>query len=365
MTTQHGYLVLADISGYTAYLAGVELDHAHEILSDLLETVLGRLTTLLTFSKLEGDAVFVYAPEASVPRGELLLELMEATYVAFRDRQTSMHYRTTCTCNACRNIPTLDLKFFVHHGDFVLQTVAHVTELVGSDVNLAHRLMKNHISEATGWRAYALFTEAGLSHMGLRPDDLHPQVEAYEHLGEVQTHSLNLHARYHAITESRRIIIAPQDAHEQMAFEFKAPLPVIWEWFNDPRKRGQWMQSEIRPVTRVNGRAVAGARNHCVHGNKEVVVEDLLDTRPFEYYTVAHTPQGQNATLTMTYFFSPATESGTHVRITFRGHFSGLPSFLVRPMTKFIIQRNIKGHWTFEKIDDLIAANQPTRVEAG
>ena len=38
-TMQHGYLVLADISGYTAYLAGVELDHAHEILSDLLETI--------------------------------------------------------------------------------------------------------------------------------------------------------------------------------------------------------------------------------------------------------------------------------------------------------------------------------------
>jgi len=38
MTTQHGYLILAEISGYTAYLAGVELDHAHDILTDLLES---------------------------------------------------------------------------------------------------------------------------------------------------------------------------------------------------------------------------------------------------------------------------------------------------------------------------------------
>jgi hypothetical protein len=29
--TQHGYLVLADISGYTSYLAGVELTHARDI----------------------------------------------------------------------------------------------------------------------------------------------------------------------------------------------------------------------------------------------------------------------------------------------------------------------------------------------
>jgi hypothetical protein len=29
--TQHGYLVLADISGYTCYLAGVELTHTREM----------------------------------------------------------------------------------------------------------------------------------------------------------------------------------------------------------------------------------------------------------------------------------------------------------------------------------------------
>ena len=65
--TQHGYLVLADISGFTSYLAGVELDHASGILSDLLETIVGRFKTLLTIAKLEGDAVFAFAPEAKVP----------------------------------------------------------------------------------------------------------------------------------------------------------------------------------------------------------------------------------------------------------------------------------------------------------
>ena len=32
-------LVIADISGYTSYLAGVELDHAQDILADLMDTV--------------------------------------------------------------------------------------------------------------------------------------------------------------------------------------------------------------------------------------------------------------------------------------------------------------------------------------
>jgi len=84
--TQHGYLVLADISGYTSYLAGTELEHAQEILTELLETIVDHFKSMLTISKLEGDAVFGYVADAKAPRGETLLELIEGTYVAFRDR---------------------------------------------------------------------------------------------------------------------------------------------------------------------------------------------------------------------------------------------------------------------------------------
>ena len=35
-------LLIADISGYTRYLAGSELDHAQDILADLMTTVVGR-----------------------------------------------------------------------------------------------------------------------------------------------------------------------------------------------------------------------------------------------------------------------------------------------------------------------------------
>ena len=129
--TQHGYLVLADISGYTSYLAGTELEHAHEILTDLLEIIVDHFRSVLTISKLEGDAVFAHAPEARLARGETLLELIEATYVAFRDGVEAARRRTTCECNACRAIPSLDLKFLLHHGDYILQNVSGIAELVG------------------------------------------------------------------------------------------------------------------------------------------------------------------------------------------------------------------------------------------
>src|SRR5260221_4556535 len=211
--TEQGYLVLADISGYTSFLASTELDHAHEILTELLTLIVNTFTPVLTLSKLEGDAVFAFAPSSRMARGETVLELVEATYLAFRSRVESMHRRTTCTCEACRAIPRLDLKFITHYGDFILQEpIAGLRELVGSDVNLAHRLMKNHITEATGWKAYAMFTERTLQTMNVQPSNMHLEVESYEHLGDVKTYSADLHKRYAELAAERHIALTPDDA---------------------------------------------------------------------------------------------------------------------------------------------------------
>ncbi|HJR79062.1 MAG TPA: DUF2652 domain-containing protein, partial [Anaerolineales bacterium] len=235
--TQHGYLVIADITGYTSFVAGTELDHSYEILADLLGVVCEKIESILIFHKLEGDAVFAYASESMITRGETLLELIESTYVAFRDKQTSMKRATTCTCNACRNIPSLDLKVIAHYGDYVIQEVRNIREMVGSDVNLIHRLLKNHVSESTGWRAYMMFTEQSLTHLKLNFENAHLQVEEYEHLGQVKTYNIDLHQRYKEITEERRVLIEEKDADLVFRIDFSTPPPVTWEWIQDPFKR--------------------------------------------------------------------------------------------------------------------------------
>ena len=53
--TQHGHLLLADISGYTSYAASTELTHSQEILTELLETIIEKFKPLMTFSKPESD----------------------------------------------------------------------------------------------------------------------------------------------------------------------------------------------------------------------------------------------------------------------------------------------------------------------
>ena len=132
-------LVIADISGYTAYLAGTEIAHAENVLQDLLETVEGQLAPLRLIA-VEGDPLFTFAPGGGAVGGTQLLDIIDASYFAFRRRLRDIATATTCECNACALIPRLDLKFVCHAGQAVRQVAFGRENLVGPDVITVHRL---------------------------------------------------------------------------------------------------------------------------------------------------------------------------------------------------------------------------------
>jgi len=195
-------MILADISGYTSFVAQTEIEHADLALSYLLETIVEKIAGLLTISQLEGDAVFAFIEDSQLQEAQSLLELIDRTYLAFREKALALYSQATCPCRACRALPTLDLKFMLHHGEFLIQTVAGVSHLLGTDVNLIHRLAKNHVSESTGWKGYALFTDQILERIQTEKDSFVQQTESYEHLGEVETYILDMHARYEVMKAS-------------------------------------------------------------------------------------------------------------------------------------------------------------------
>lgn len=94
--THSGYFVIADISGYTGFLAGNELAHAHGILAEISKLLIEKLSAPFRFVELEGDAVFVFAPEVAVEDSERLVDIIEACYAAFRIRLDQMASNTSC-----------------------------------------------------------------------------------------------------------------------------------------------------------------------------------------------------------------------------------------------------------------------------
>ena len=122
-TAQPACFLIADISGYTGYLADVELDHAQDILADLIGAVVSALRPDFRLAKLEGDAAFTYRLAGTID-GSMLLDTIERCYFGFRRRRRDVRQATSCECNACVRIPDLNLKFVVHHGQVLRQRIA-------------------------------------------------------------------------------------------------------------------------------------------------------------------------------------------------------------------------------------------------
>ncbi len=339
---EQGYLVLVDISGFTPFVAESELDHSQAILSEILNLIIRNLTPTLSIAEIEGDAVFAYVPRKNLPRGETLLEIVEATYVAFRDKRESSRRMATCRCKACQMIPGLDLKFIAHYGEYIQQNIEGKQKPLGSCVNLIHRLLKNKVNEATGWRGYALFTEQSLTSMDVHPMNVHTQIETYEHLGDVTTFSINLDDRYKELTDERRVFLQPEEADVVITTSFPVSPSDLWVWLNDPEKRTSWrIGSAWHSGERPGGRTERGSSNHCSNSD---AVELILDWRPFNYYTVNLLKPPMNLISTMSLESLP---DGTRLTSTFRFN-RPLPRWARRVLCKFVVGKGMKMEQSLE-----------------
>jgi hypothetical protein len=100
-TPETGFLVIANLTGYTAYLSRSEIEHAPAIAGDLLETIVGRLDPPFRLAKFEGDAAFLVVEDGRAD-GSLLLDAVEASYLAFRRRlRDRVRDLATARCRSC------------------------------------------------------------------------------------------------------------------------------------------------------------------------------------------------------------------------------------------------------------------------
>jgi uncharacterized protein YndB with AHSA1/START domain len=279
-------LVIADVSGYTSYLTGVELDHAQDILADLMTTVVGALRPPFRLSKLEGDAAFVYAAAGKVD-GSLMLDAVDTTYFTFRRRLRNIKQANRCTCKACTAIPTLDLKFVVHHGPIAIQRIAGRQELAGRDVILVHRLLKNDVAARFSDRAYALITDACVKAMGLDAVGLRllSHSESVDHIGAVNCWIHDVEAAWRLEDETSALEVTAKSALIVRSFETPAPRQLVWELLTVPGHQPKWSAgTDIVVEQTLNGKRGPGTVNHCMHGD-QAIIQEILAWRPPDYLT--------------------------------------------------------------------------------
>ena len=195
-STRPVVLMIADISGYTRFMVAsdTEIAHSQYIISQLIHSIIEHVELPMEVSKLEGDAIFLFAPKdnrdfsgngVSLKIGNKLIHFFEA----FHDRLGELDsggpaVSGKCTCGACSNIDALKLKLVVHSGQAHFYRIREFNELSGSDVILVHRLLKNSVPH----QEYILMTESAWSDIDFSHEiEIEEGCEHYEHLGDIKT----------------------------------------------------------------------------------------------------------------------------------------------------------------------------------
>jgi hypothetical protein len=289
-----GYFIITDISGYTEFLTESELDHAHETLQSLFDVQLENIKFPLKISGFRGDAIFIYTPETCFVNPQSFLETLENLYIVFSDTLRQMQYNTTCPCNACRNIHKLDLKMCIHYGEYIVQKLGDREELLGSDVIVPHRMLKNNVIQNTGIHSYALFSEASAQALGLQNlcDPLTPHKEQYEHLGEVNMLVHNLKNAWEKEQTRKRHIVNAGDAWIKFEVEIPFPPSLVWDAITTPELEGPLLGLEfVKRVDELGGRTGPESKFHCAHSSGDFF-NKVVDWKPFDYYTVQQNVAG-------------------------------------------------------------------------
>jgi uncharacterized protein YndB with AHSA1/START domain len=313
--THEGYLLIADITGYTRYLSESELEHAQETLKALLELLVENTRSPLVISRLAGDAVISYGLREDFFQGQTFIEKIEDTYVTFRKTLERLVLNNTCRCNACANISSLDLKFFIHYGTFGIQRISDHVELIGSDINLLHRLLKNSVTEETGFRAYALYTAPAIRQ--LDAEDLAETMtrhnEFYEHLGEVEDFVQDMQP----VWEEKRSATAVTFPHDRLMWQgeihIRMPRERVWDYLIQPEFRKTLIGVDRMEIAnRTHGRIAPDSVYQCYHGDK-FFPQVILEWQPFERMILSESSPMSHAISAISEYRLDTTEAGTRL----------------------------------------------------
>lgn len=192
MKSGRSVLLIADIGGYTDYMSThrLTLAHAEVNTARMLERMIDAAPGW-ELVEIEGDAAFL---ARNVPDGADAAAV-EQTLAAAVSMHRAFHLErryvaaNLCPCSGCKQAQRLKLKFVAHVGDVAKQAIRDRTKLVGIDVILVHRLLKNPVDIAE----YVLLTDelhrAAAAELPVPAREVAPELEGF---GTVRAHFLDV-----------------------------------------------------------------------------------------------------------------------------------------------------------------------------
>jgi hypothetical protein len=239
-----GLIFIPDISGYTSFVNSTAIQHSKHIMEELLEVVIDANILDLELSEIEGDALLFFK-EGPAPNIEELLNQVRKMYMDFHQYLKKFDTQRICSCGACSTAHNLNLKFISHYGEIAEKDIKGRKVLFGSDVILAHRLLKNHIDS----NEYALLSDQLVD--SCDPDSrfselswsrIYREKEIYD-LGEVNYCFIELGNLMQDVPEPETVDYSlPGANHLQYEFSkvIEAPLDLVFNVISDYNIRSKF-----------------------------------------------------------------------------------------------------------------------------
>jgi hypothetical protein len=192
MGTGHALLLIADIGGYTEYMRShrMSLAHAEVNTARLLEKVIDAADGF-ELIEIEGDAAFLSRQVDTAVGDATVAATTKAAVRMHRAFHLERRHVATnlCPCDACTEANNLKLKFVAHVGEVATQTIKQRRKLVGIDVILVHRMLKNPVEAPE----YVLFSEdLYRSGEAAGPEPVHEVSQELEGLGPVSAYYVDI-----------------------------------------------------------------------------------------------------------------------------------------------------------------------------
>ena len=121
-----------------------DIDHNAFIISKLIECIIENNDIDFTVSEIEGDAVLFYKIGHPVDWKQMITQCLKI-YNEFHHKLEMLEKQATCRCPACAELSKLTLKFVIHYGEIKEVQISNFKKASGTDMIIAHRLLKNSI----------------------------------------------------------------------------------------------------------------------------------------------------------------------------------------------------------------------------
>lgn len=137
--------LIPDITGFTRFMTSADQDFAHYAIPKILKSLAKANRLDFSIAEIEGDAIFFYKT-GRLPAIYKVAEQCKVIFNEFNRVIDSFRESDPEYFEKYLSQNQLGLKIIVHCGKISISRIEGRTKLIGEDVILAHKLLKNKIT---------------------------------------------------------------------------------------------------------------------------------------------------------------------------------------------------------------------------